>query len=58
MLRSMDPEAMRLPLGSNFAEKISPECPDSSITGAWRPLVRGVYSQVSLPSDAPRKLCT
>lgn len=34
MLRSMDPEAIRFPLGSNLAVKISPECPDSSITGA------------------------
>ena len=41
MDRSMDPEAMRLPVGSNLAAKISPEWPDSSITGAWRALVRG-----------------
>lgn len=34
MLRSMEPEAIKLPVGSNLAEKISPECPDNSITGA------------------------
>lgn len=39
----MDPEAMRFPVGSNLAEKISPECPDSSITGACSALVLGVY---------------
>ena len=41
MLLSMDPDAIKLPVGSNFAVKISPVCPESSITGACRPLVRG-----------------
>lgn len=41
MVRSMEPEAIRLPVGSNLAAKISPEWPDSSMTGAWRLLVRG-----------------
>lgn len=43
MLRSMDPEAMKLPVGSNLAANISPEWPVSSITGACRPLVRGAF---------------
>lgn len=46
----MDPEAISWPAGSNFAEKISPECPVSSITGAWSPLVLGAYSTVSAMS--------
>lgn len=41
---SIDPEAIRFPVGSNLAAKISPECPDSSITGACSPLVRGAYA--------------
>ena len=39
----MDPEAIKFPVGSNLAAKISPECPESSITGACNPLVRGAY---------------
>lgn len=35
---------MRFPVGSNLAVKISPECPDSSITGACSALVLGVYN--------------
>jgi len=38
---SKEPDAIRLPVGSNLAEKISPEWPDSSMTGAWIPLVLG-----------------
>jgi hypothetical protein len=30
-----------------LAAKISPECPDSSITGACNPLVRGAYAALS-----------
>jgi hypothetical protein len=45
----MDPEAIRLPEWSNLTAKISPECPDNSITGACRPLVRGAYLLVSIP---------
>ncbi len=41
ILLSIDPEAIRCPAGSNLAENISPECPVSSMTGAWSPLVRG-----------------
>jgi len=44
---SIDPEAIRFPVGSNLAAKISPECPDSSITGACNPLVRGAYAALS-----------
>lgn len=43
MLLSIDPDAIRLPVGSNLAAKISPEWPVSSITGDCRPLVRGTY---------------
>ncbi len=43
MVLSIDPDAIRFPVGSNLAAKISPECPESSITGAWRSLVRGAY---------------
>lgn len=42
---SIDPDAIRLPVGSNLAAKISPECPESSITGACNPLVRGACKQ-------------
>lgn len=50
----MDPDAIRFPDGSNLAEKISPECPESSITGAWRPLVRGAaWIRALLLPDAP-----
>ncbi len=51
-MRSIDPDAIRFPDGSNLAEKISPVCPDSSITGALSPLVRGAYPSVSIPSQA------
>ena len=40
---SIEPDAIKLPVGSNLAVKISPSCPESSITGAKRPLVRGAY---------------
>ena len=42
----MEPEAIRLPVRSNFAAKISPAWPDSSITGACSALVRGPYHKV------------
>jgi len=42
MVLSMEPDAIRLPVGSNLAVKISPECPDNSIKGACRLLVLGV----------------
>lgn len=38
---SIDPDAIRFPVGSNLAVKISPECPDNSINGACNELVRG-----------------
>lgn len=54
MVRSIPAEAIRLPVGSNFAEKISPECPVSSITGAWRPLVRGACASLLVHALSPR----
>jgi hypothetical protein len=50
---SIDPDAIRFPVGSNLAVKISPECPDSSINGACNALVRGAYGKWSA---AARKL--
>lgn len=47
ILLSIDPDAIRLPVGSNLAAKISPECPVSSITGASSALVLGVYSMLA-----------
>lgn len=41
MLLSIDPDAIRLPVRSNLAVNISPEWPDSSITGACSALVLG-----------------
>jgi hypothetical protein len=38
---SMEPDAMNCPVGSNRVANTSPECPESSITGASRPVVRG-----------------
>lgn len=43
MLLSIDPEAIKFPVGSNLAANISPECPVNSMTGAFNPLVRGLY---------------
>lgn len=49
MVLSIDPDAINVPVGSNLAAKISPECPESSINGACRSLVRGAYaSRVSI----------
>lgn len=48
ILLSIEPDAMRFPVGSNLAAKISPECPDSSITGAWSALVLGACTSVSV----------
>lgn len=39
MLLSIEPDAIKFPVGSNLAVKISPVCPDSSITGACNALV-------------------
>ena len=44
MDRSMEPEAMYCPVGSNLAAKISPEWPVNSITGDCSALVREPYS--------------
>lgn len=58
----MDPEAMKLPVGSNLAAKTSPEWPESSITGACNPLVRGacwwrkVRTLHSIKEKSPEKL--
>lgn len=63
MLLSIEPEAMRLPVGSNLAAKISPEWPVNSITGAWRPLVRGALTasacvfQAKIPNPVLLTLC-
>lgn len=48
ILLSMDPDAIKLPVGSNLAEKISPEWPLSSISGASRLLVLTVYNRQQL----------
>jgi hypothetical protein len=44
MERSMEPEAMYCPVGSNRAAKTSPEWPVNSITGDCSALVRDPYS--------------
>jgi hypothetical protein len=43
MDRSIDPEAMYWPVGSNLAAKTSPEWPVSSITGDCSALLRAPY---------------
>ncbi len=54
---SIDPEAIKFPVGSNLAAKISPECPESSIKGACNPLVRGAYVTQSETRHAREDAC-
>lgn len=58
ILLSIEPEAIKLPVGSNLAAKISPECPVNSMTGACSPLVRGPYKTISFVQITPRKPLT
>jgi hypothetical protein len=58
MLLSMDPDAIKLPVGSNLAVKISPVCPDSSMTGACNAVVLGVCTVSAMPLFASSEICT